>query len=296
MKRSIFAVQNSSKTNVCPFKEDDLLKRYLNEISKRPLLSSSEEKAVAQKAAEGNLAAKKKLIESNLRLVVNIARKNTNSNLPMIDLIQEGNIGLMVAVDKFNYKLGYKFSTYATCWIKQAILKGISEQSHCMKVPVYIQETLAKYSKLKSQMEKEIKCSVSIEDVAKKTNISYEKINEFMGAFTKAVSIDDSLELNNGKEVSLCDIIIDQNFSTTECAEFDNLKKDIKELMDTLKDREKEVLRHRYGLENVKKSTLDELGRLFGVTKECIRQTEIRALKKLKQLCMERDLQEYCFS
>jgi RNA polymerase primary sigma factor len=296
MKRSIFAVQNPFSVGVSSLEEDDLLKRYLREISKTPLLSPLEEKNVAQKAAEGSMAAKKKLIESNLRLVVNIARKNINSNLPLIDLIQEGNVGLMVAVDKFNYKLGYKFSTYATCWIKQAILKGISEQSHCMKVPVYVQETLAKYSKLKSQMEKEIKCSVSVEDVAQKMNISYEKINEFMGAFNKSVSIDESLELNNGKEVSLCDIIVDQNFSTTEYAEFDNLKKDIKELMDTLKDREKEVIRHRYGLENMQKSTLDELGRLFGVTKECIRQTEIRALKKLKQLCLERDMQEYCFS
>jgi RNA polymerase primary sigma factor len=296
MTRRICAVQNPIKSNFSVCEEDDLLKRYLREISKNALLSASEEKIITQKASEGDLTAKKKLIESNLRLVVSIARKTPNSNLQMLDLIQEGNLGLMVAVDKFNYKLGYKFSTYATCWIKQAILKTISEQSHCVKVPVYVQETLAKYSKLKSQMEKEIKCSVSIQDVAQKMNLSYDKISEFIGAFNKSISIDDSLKLNNGQEVSLCDIIVDQNFNKTEFAEFDNLKNDIKDLLNTLKDREKEVLRYRYGLENSQKSTLDEVGRLFGVTKECVRQTELRALRKLKSICLERDMQDYCLN
>ena len=159
---------------------------YLREISTYPVLTSAEETELAKRIKEGDAEAKKKLIQSNLRLVITIAKKVIhNTTLPLTDLIQEGNVGLMIAAEKFNYKLGYKFATYAGWWIKQSMFKAISEQSHCMKIPVYIQETLSKFSKVKSEMEKENNCQVQNQDVAKKMNIEPDKIETFLSAYTK---------------------------------------------------------------------------------------------------------------
>ncbi len=264
--------------------ENDELNTYLREIMAYPQLTVEQERELAQRIEQGDLEAKQKLIQANLRLVVTIARKTIHmSGLPFVDLIQEGNLGLMAAVDKFNYKLGFKFSTYAGWWIKQAMFKAISEQSHCMKIPVYIQETLSKYSKLKSGMEQESNSNVKLEDVAKKMKISPDKIEMFLSAYTKTVSIENGIEKNDGKELNVADILADEKTLVSENIEYQSLKNDINNVISTLKDREQEVVRMRFGLGDSEKYTLEEIGNLYGVTKECIRQTELRALRKMKE-------------
>ena len=263
--------------------DEGVLKNYLREISIYPQLTQDEETELAKLIEEGDLAAKQKLIQANLRLVITIARKNIHmSALPMVDLIQEGNVGLMVAAEKFNYRLGYRFSTYAGWWVKQAMFKAISEQSHCMKIPVYIQETLSKFSKVKSEMEQEVNTSVKTEDVAKKMNIPSDKIEMFLSAYTKTISIENGLEKNDGKELNIADILADDTTLISANVEYQSLKNDLKNVMANLKDREQEVVKMRYGLDDTQRYTLEEIGNLYGVTKECIRQTEMRALKKMK--------------
>ena len=204
---------------------------YLKEISNYPALSVVEERELAKRAKEGDVEAKKKLIQSNLRVVITIAKKVIhNTSLPLVDLIQEGNLGLMIAAEKFNYKLGYKFSTYASWWIKQSMFKAISEQSHCMKIPVYIQETLSKFSKVKSEMEKEYNCQVKNQDVAKKMNIEPDKIETFLSAYTKTISIERGLERADGKELNVADILEDEKASVSANVEYENrqIEKEIK--------------------------------------------------------------------
>lgn len=276
-------LSNPAKNEILNSFNDDLLKDYIREISDYKALSQDEEKAFAKRAKAGDLEAKKQLIKANLKLVITIAKKVIHvSGLPMTDLIQEGNVGLMIAADKFNYKLGYKFATYASWWIKQSMFKAISEQSHCMKIPVYIQETLSRFSKLKREMERECNSQVKTEDVAKKMNIAADKIDSFLNAYSKTISIESGLENNDGKEMNIADIIEDKNASATNNAEFEDLKSDILNVISTLKEREQEVVKLRYGLENNNKMTLEEIGNIYGVTKECIRQTELRALKKMR--------------
>lgn len=274
---------NPAKGQVIEAPKDTVLTSYLREIADYPQLNVEEEKALAIRIENGDSDAKRELIQSNLKLVVTIARKAIHmSALPMIDLIQEGNLGLMIAAEKFNYKLGYRFSTYAGWWIKQSMFKAISEQSHCMKIPVYIQETLSKYSKVKYQMEQSTNSQVKTEDVAKKMNISPDKIEMFLSAYTKAISIENGLERNDGKELNVADILADEKTLISENVEYESLKNDIQNVISTLKDREQEVVKMRYGLDNSERYTLEEIGNIYGVTKECIRQTELRALKKMK--------------
>lgn len=255
---------------------------YYKKISKYPVLSGEEEKELAKLAAEGNNDAKTKLIQSNLRLVARIAKKSIHSSgLSMADLIQEGNIGLMVALDKFNYKLGYKFSTYATWWIKQAMFKAISEQSHCMKIPVYIQETLSKYKKVKHSLEQKYNCQVKPSVVADKIGISEDKINTFLNAFTKSLSIENSMTNDEDKNLSLSDIIEDVKQNVEKDVEAEELRCDIIHSLDVLKQKEQEVIVLRFGLEDNNKKTLEEIGNIYGVTKECIRQIEKRAIRKI---------------
>ncbi len=274
---------NPAKNLTIPAVSDESLKYYLKEISVYKQLSAEEELQLAKKAKEGCLESKQVLIQSNLKLVVNIAKKIVHaSNLPMIDLIQEGNLGLMVAADKFNYKLGYRFSTYASWWIKQAIFKAISEQSHSMKVPVYIQETLSKFSKLKSEMEQKHNAQVKIEEVASKMNLPAEKIETYLNAYSKTFSLEADYDLNGQGDVCLGDIIEDKKTNVQAIVEYEALQKDIFDLLNCLKEREQQVLKLRFGLGECAKQTLEEIGKHYGVTKECIRQTESRALKKLK--------------
>lgn len=275
---------NPAKNEVLEPSTDTVLKVYLREIANYPQLSFEEEKVLAQQIEQGDLEAKQKLIQANLKLVVTIARKAIHmSALPIIDLIQEGNMGLMIAAEKYNYKLGYRFSTYAGWWVKQAMFKAISEQSHCMKIPVYIQETLSKFSKVKSKMEQEVNTPVKTEDVAKEMNIAPDKIEMFLSAYTKTISIENGLEKNDGKELNVADILADDTTLISENIEFQALKNDLNNVIETtLKEREQEVVKMRYGLGDTERYTLEEIGNIYGVTKECIRQTELRALKKMK--------------
>ena len=274
---------NPAKNEVIEAANDTVLANYIREISDYRNLSQTEEQELAKRVKEGDETAKQELIKANLKLVVTIAKKAIHmSNLPIIDLIQEGNVGLMVAVDKFNYKLGYKFATYASWWIKQAMFKAISEQSHCMKIPVYIQETLSKFSKVKYSMEQNSNTQVKTEDVAKKMNIAPDKIDTFLNAYSKTISIESGLENSDGKEMNVADIIEDEKASATQEVEFENLRTDIWNVISTLKEREQEVVKMRYGLDDSAKMTLEEIGNIYGVTKECIRQTELRALKKMR--------------
>lgn len=274
---------NPAKNEILDGSNDSILSNYIREISDYRSLSPAEEKELAKKAKDGDNDAKKKLIKANLKLVITIAKKAIHmSNLPMIDLIQEGNLGLMIAAGKFNYKLGYKFATYASWWIKQSMFKSISEQSHCMKIPVYIQETLSRFSKIKREMERENNCQVKNEDVAKRMNISSDKIDSFLTAYSKTISIESGLENSDGKDINIADIIEDKKASATENTEFENLKSDILNVISTLKEREQQVVKMRYGIEDNAKMTLEEIGNIYGVTKECIRQTELRALKKMR--------------
>ncbi len=289
MKNSKIAVKkktnftNPSKSYVLKSDSENLLGIYLKEIANIPPLSVSEEKNVAKRAKEGDLEAKKLLVRANLKLVVTVARKAIHiAKIPMIDLIQEGNLGLMIAAEKFNWKLGYKFSTYASWWIKQSMFKAISEQAHCMKIPVYIQETLSKFSKIKSQMENKYNCQVRTEEVAKTMNVSADKIESYLSAYSKTISLEGGFETENGKEVCLADILEDEKAKVFETVEYEGLKKDIESVVSTLKEREQDVVRMRYGLGNFARKTLEEIGNLYGVTKECVRQTELRAIKKMR--------------
>jgi RNA polymerase primary sigma factor len=297
MKNSTIKMKKTSKSTnparncVLQSSGDSLLSIYLKEISVYPALTSAEEKEVAKRAKEGDVVAKKQLVQANLKLVITIARKAIHmSKLPLIDLVQEGNLGLMVAVEKFNWKLGYKFATYASWWIKQSMFKAISEQSHCMKIPVYIQETLSKFSKVKSEMERQYNCQVKTDDVAKRMNISPDKIDTYLSAYSKTISIEGSFDLQNGNEFNVADILEDQKTSVWASVEAEGLKKDIETVVSTLKEREQEVVRMRYGLGNFTRTTLEEIGKMYGVTKECVRQTELRALKKMRASAFGQDV------
>ena len=277
--------------NIMPAVNDDTLNAYIRKISNIPVLSAEKEKELAKLAKEGDISARKQLVQSNLRLVVNITKKTIQvSSLPMIDLIQEGNLGLMIAVEKFDYTLGYRFSTYAAWWIKQSIFKAISEQSRCVKIPVYIQETLSKFSKIKAELEQKYNASVKNEEVAKKMNVAPEKIDAFLSAFNKSVSIDAQYELAGGSEVTLGDVLVDEKADVFGAIENEGLKKDLEYVISQLKEREQAVVKMRYGLGHWTRKTLEEIGKLYGVTKECIRQTENRALKKMRDMSCSTDL------
>lgn len=289
MKNLAIEMKSVGTTN--PFREDyaaaptagNEFNVYCRKANSFKDLSAEEEKAVATRAQQGDKEAKKILVQANLKLVLTVARKAIHvSRLPMVDLIQEGNLGLMVAVEKFNPSLGYRFSTYATWWIKQAMFKAISEQGHCMKIPVYVQETLSKFSKVKAQMEKEYNTTVSTKDVAEKMNIEPEKIDSYLSAYTSTVSIEGSYDGKDGSEMSVAEVVADDKTTVEENLEFEELKNDLNQVISVLKDREQTVIKMRFGLENFGKKTLEDIGKLFGVTKECIRQTEMRALNKLR--------------
>lgn len=291
--RKTSRLTNPARNNVLKADEDSLLNLYLREISNYPTLSTYEEKEVAKRAKEGDSEAKKQLVQANLKLVITIARKAIHiAKIPMIDLIQEGNLGLMIAVEKFNWKLGYKFSTYASWWIKQSMFKAISEQAHCMKIPVYIQETLSRFSKIKSEMERQYNCQIKTNDVAKKMDISADKIDAYLSAYSKTISIEGGFDNENekDKDVNIADILEDEKSCVYSSVEFEHLRNDIEKVVSLLKDREQEVVKMRYGLGDFAKKTLEEIGNIYGVTKECIRQTELRALKKMRSSAFGQDV------
>ncbi len=282
---------NPSRNDVVAYDSDDTLNFYIKKISKCKSLSTSEEREIAKRAKAGDFEAKKKLVEANLKLVITVAKKAIHvAKIPMVDLIQEGNLGLMIAAEKFDWQLGYKFSTYAAWWIKQAMFKAISEQAHCMKIPVYIQETLSKFSKVKAEMEQKYNCQVKNSDVAKQMNISEDKIESYLNAYSKTISIEGGMNNGDDEDMNVEDILADENTNVYSYVEAENLKKDIEAVVSTLKEREQQVVKMRYGLDNFAKKTLEEIGNIYGVTKECIRQTELRALKKMRLSALGQDL------
>ncbi len=293
MSKSLTTYSRIPSVSTC-FAYDENLSSYIKQISNYKVLSTAQEKVIAKRIAQGDLDAKKQLVQANLRLVLTIAKKSIHSTtLSLSDLIQEGNMGLMVAIDKFNYKLGYKFSTYATWWIKQAMFKAISEQSYAMKIPVYIQETLSKYKKTKAQLEQKYGCAVKPAEVAKKIGYSEEKIDTFLNAYNKALSLDatiDATKSGSAKEMSFADVIEDEKQNIERTIVDKQLKSDIHQALECLKEREKEVITFRFGLNECAKKTLEEIGNIYGVTKECIRQIEKRALSKLSSVKSSQEL------
>lgn len=289
--RKTTRLSNPARNSIIQRDSDDTLRSYLREIANYPTLTADEEKKVAKLANEGDKDAKKQLVKSNLKLVITIARKAIHmAKIPMVDLIQEGNLGLMIAVEKFNWQLGYKFSTYASWWIKQSMFKAISEQAHCMKVPVYIQETLSRFSKIKTEMEREYNCQVKSDDVAKKMDIPVDKIDSYLSAYSRTISIEGGFDSDCSKDTSLAEILEDEKANVYISVEFEHLRKDIETVVSTLKDREQDVVKMRYGLGDFARKTLEEIGNIYGVTKECIRQTELRALKKMRASAFGQDV------
>ncbi len=260
------------------------LNEYCKMISKYKVLTADEEIELGKQIKQGSSDAKMKIVQSNLKIVVAIAKKTIHkSSLPIMDLIQEGNLGLMVAVEKFDWDYGTKFITYASWWIRQAMFKALSEQSTSMKIPVYVQETLSKFSKVKSELEQKYGCAVKNSEVAKAMNLSEAKINEYLNAFNKSISIDAELETVNGGVAKIAEILEDKNANVCGAVEYEELKNDLKTVISFLKAREQDVIRMRFGLNEIKRATLEEIGKQLGVTKECVRQTELRALAKMKQ-------------
>ncbi len=234
------------------------------------------------KAQQGDIHSRNQIIEKNLKLIEKIAQKSIQtSTLTKSDLVQEGIFGLLTALEKYNPSLGFKFSTYALWWIRQAMFKAISQQSYAYNIPVYVQETLSRFNKTKQEMERIEQKEVSVKEVADKLSISQEKIDTFLNAYTRALSLESAVVLSGNKEMSFADIIEDekQNVENTVCAL--ELKSQIKNALENLKEKEKTVIISRFGLEDNDKKTLEEIGNSFGVTKECIRQIEKRALNKL---------------
>ncbi len=271
---------------------DDPVRMYFKEIGKVPLLSGQEEQELAIRIEQGDEDAKKKLCESNLRLVVSIARRYLNRGLSFLDLIQEGNLGLIKAVEKFDYKKGFKFSTYATWWSSHATTRSIADQARTIRIPVHMVETINKLIRISRQLLQEYGREPTSEEIAKEMGISVEKVREI-----KKISQDPvSLETPIGEEEDshLGDFIPDDDIpSPVDAAAYTMLKKQLREVLDTLSDREKKVLILRFGLDDGRPRTLEEVGKEFNVTRERIRQIEAKALRKLRHPSRSKKLRDY---
>ena len=271
---------------------DDPVRMYFKEIGKVPLLSAEEERELAIRIEQGDEEAKKKLCESNLRLVVSIARRYLNRGLSFLDLIQEGNLGLIKAVEKFDYTKGYKFSTYATWWIRQAITRSIADQARTIRIPVHMVETINKLIRISRQLLQEYGREPTSEEIAKEMGISVDKVREI-----KKISQDPvSLETPIGEEEDshLGDFIPDEDIpSPVDAAAYSMLQKQLREVLDTLSEREKKVLILRFGLDDGRPRTLEEVGKEFNVTRERIRQIEAKALRKLRHPSRSKKLRDY---
>ncbi len=271
----------------------DSIKMYLKEIGKIRLLTSSEERRYAKLAQEGDENAKKKLAIANLRLVVSIAKKYVGRGLSFLDLIQEGNIGLMKAVEKFDWKRGYKFSTYATWWIRQAITRAIADQARTIRIPVHMVETINKVNKIARQFVQEHGREPTVNELAELTDKTPEKIREILRVSRTPISLE--APINAMDEDSLLgDFIEDKEIvSPEESASQMLLKEEIWKVINSLSTREAEVLKMRYGLIDGKCKTLEEVGQILGVTRERVRQIEVKALRKLRHPSKSKNLREY---
>lgn len=270
---------------------DDAVKLYLKEIGKVDLLSKEEEYDLSKRMEEGDEQAKTLLIVSNLRLVVSIAKKYTGRGILFLDLIQEGNIGLIRAVEKFDYKKGYRFSTYATWWIRQAITRAIADQARTIRIPVHMVETINKLRKVSRQLSQKLLRKPTEEELAEKSGISLDKVKDII----KIAQVPLSLEMPVGDEFgSLGDFVEDLNHDNQERHLVrDSLRDAIEEVLDQLSERESRVLKLRFGFEDGVPHTLEEVGKVYDVTRERIRQIEVKALEKLRQPEYSQMLEEY---
>ena len=271
---------------------DEPIKMYLREIGQIPLLTYEEEIALAQKVLENDEEAKQKLIESNLRLVVSIAKKHTNRGLKMLDLIQEGNMGLMKAVEKFEYEKGFKFSTYATWWIRQAITRAIADQGRTIRIPVHMIETINKIKKESRIILQETGKEATAEELAKKLEIPVDKVKSILEMNQDPISLE--TPVGSEEDSELGDFVEDDKFlnpydATTRVL----LKEQLDGVLKTLSEREEMVLRYRYGLDDGSPKTLEEVGKIFNVTRERIRQIEVKALRKLRHPSRRKKLEDY---
>ncbi len=271
---------------------NDPVRMYLKEIGQIKLLTMDEELELADKIAAGDELAKSTLAEANLRLVVSIAKRYVGRGMLFLDLIQEGNIGLMKAVEKFDVTKGYKFSTYATWWIRQAITRAIADQARTIRVPVHMVETINKLARVQRQLTLELNREPSEEELAKKLNTSVEKIREIYKISQEPVSLE--TPIGEEDDSHLGDFIKDErNVSPEEYATNELLKDEISSVLETLTEREEKVIRLRFGLDDGKSKTLEEVGQIFGVTRERIRQIEAKALRKLRHPSRSRKLKDY---
>lgn len=270
----------------------DAIRSYLYEIGRIPLLTGEEEKILAKRIEKGDEEAGQLLITANLRLVVSIAKKYSKSGLELLDLIQEGNIGLMRAVEKFDYTKGFKFSTYATWWIRQAITRAIADQARTIRVPVHMIETINKFNKVNNTLTTRLGRPPKDEEIAKEMDIELEKVAEIRKIKQNPTSL--ATPIGEEKDSKLQDVIADDwSQSPEEYATSEYLKNQLKDILDTLQDRERRVLSLRFGLDDGVSRTLEEVGKEFGVTRERIRQIEAKALKKLKEKSSQQKLDDY---
>ena len=271
---------------------DDPVKIYLKEIGRVPLLSPDEETELAKRMAEGDSYAKKRLSEANLRLVVSIAKKYVGRGMQFLDLIQEGNLGLLKAVEKFDYTKGFKFSTYATWWIRQAITRAIADQARTIRIPVHMVETITKVKKVSSQLLHETGHDPSAEEIADKLEMPAERVRELMRIAQDPVSLE--TPIGEEEDSHLGDFIPDDDApAPADAASLMLLKEQLNEVLSTLTDREAKVLRLRFGLEDGRSRTLEEVGKEFDVTRERIRQIEAKALRKLRHPSRSKKVKDF---
>ena len=271
---------------------EDPVRMYLKEIGKVPLLNADEEIGLAQRMENGDADAKKRLAEANLRLVVSIAKRYVGRGMQFLDLIQEGNLGLIKAVEKFDYTKGYKFSTYATWWIRQAITRAIADQARTIRIPVHMVETINKVIRVSRQLLQELGHDPSPEEIAEEMNMPVDKVREIMKIAQEPVSLE--TPIGEEEDSHLGDFIPDEGASEpSEAASFTLLKEQLVDVLSTLTPREEKVLKLRFGIEDGRTRTLEEVGKEFNVTRERIRQIEAKALRKLRHPSRSKKLKDF---
>ena len=274
------------------FSTDDPVRMYLKEIGKVPLLSPEEEIDLAIRMANGDEEAKRRMAEANLRLVVSIAKRYVGRGMLFLDLIQEGNLGLIKAVEKFDYTKGYKFSTYATWWIRQAITRAIADQARTIRIPVHMVETINKVIRVSRQLLQELGHDPTAEEIAEEMNMPVDKVRDILKIAQEPVSLE--TPIGEEEDSHLGDFIPDEDASEpSEAASFSLLKEQLMEVMDTLTPREKKVLELRFGILDGRTRTLEEVGKEFNVTRERIRQIEAKALRKLRHPSRSKRLRDF---
>lgn len=273
-------------------KINDPVRMYLKEIGRVPLLSAEDEVELAKRIENGDEEAKRRLAEANLRLVVSIAKRYVGRGMLFLDLIQEGNMGLIKAVEKFDHKKGYKFSTYATWWIRQAITRAIADQARTIRIPVHMVETINKLIRVSRQLLQELGREPSPEEIAAEMELSVEKVREIMKIAQEPVSLE--TPIGEEDDSHLGDFIEDQEaLAPADAAAYELLKEQLEDVLDTLTEREENVLRLRFGLDDGRTRTLEEVGKVFGVTRERIRQIEAKALRKLRHPSRSKRLKDF---